>query len=188
MCLCWCFCCSECHEVSVLVFLLQRVSRGVRAGVSVAVSVTSCLCWAGSVLSAASTGRRVPAASLSATATADTAVYTTVHISRPTSRVSHLTVKHKRKLAYTLDEHCKINNKINCLVGSSPQLDLSPVNIHLAGLCHFAPPYSHQAHNRLLFLVCPVTPWIAAWSLWWIFISPTAEPEDLCTLCNLISI
>ena len=47
--------------------------------------------------------------------------------------------------------------------------------------------YSHQAHNRLLIFVCPVTPWIAAWSPWWIFISPTAEPDDLCTLCNLIS-
>ena len=35
----------------------------------------------------------------------------------------------------------KINNKINCLVGSSPQLDLSPVNIHHAGLCHFATLY-----------------------------------------------
>ena len=29
--------------------------------------------------------------------------------------------------------------KINCLVGRSAQLDLSPVNIHQAGLYHFAP-------------------------------------------------
>ena len=43
----------------------------------------------------------------------------------------------------------KINNKINCMVGNSPQLDLGPVNIHHARLC--------QAHNRLLICVCPVT-------------------------------
>ena len=43
---------------------------------------------------------------------------------------------------------------------------------------------SHQAHCR--FFVCPATPWIAAWSPWWILISPTAEPADSCTLCNLI--
>ena len=45
---------------------------------------------------------------------------------------------------------------------------------------------SHQAHYRLLIFVCSATPWIAAWSPWWIFISPTAEPADSCTLCNLI--
>ena len=28
--------------------------------------------------------------------------------------------------------------------------------------------YSHQTHNRLYIFVCPVTPWIAAWSPWWI--------------------
>ena len=38
---------------------------------------------------------------------------------------------------------------------------------------------SHQAHYRLLFVVCAVTPWIAAWSPWWIFI---AEPADV-ALC-----
>ena len=77
---------------------------------------------------------------------------------------------------------------LNKLLGCrSPQLDLRPVNIHHAGLCHFHPcvdiliGISHQTHYRLLIFVCPVTPGIAAWSPCWIFISPTAEPADSCT-------
>ena len=70
-----------------------------------------------------------------------------------------------------------------------PQLDLSSVDIQNAGL-NFAPLCwyinSHQAHYRLLICVCPVTPWIAAWSPWWVLILPTAEPADSCNLCNFI--
>ena len=52
---------------------------------------------------------------------------------------------------------------------------------------------SHQAHYRLLIFVCPVTPWIAAWSPCWILISPTAEPavshlRDDKFLCQMVGL
>jgi len=46
----------------------------------------------------------------------------------------------------------KIINKINCLVGSSPQLDLSPVNSHHAGLGYFAPLYWYIAIKHIINL------------------------------------